>query len=266
MQFRTIRTSEFHRIGGGKRMSARLATARIERDEVLETAIGRKLRSFRSFSESIDKKSYVIVEGDDKQGLFSLLSGELTLPLEYNRAQHVPETSYIIFSKLSESSHESGVYSTRKARFVIPVEYSGVLHLGGSHFAVANGAMKWGVFSAEDERLNVPTAHSEVYCLENLTGDGLLHFGVIIDGMFGAYSSSGEMVVPIRYEGISYLGENLFRVYRGGGYCGVYSKNTNSYPVPIQFFGVDHLNGRNFRVDKGRGQIDVFEAESNLIG
>ncbi len=152
----------------------------------------------------MDGISYLQVNDGLKRGLYSNITGELILPVEYSHVYYVTR-SYII-----TKDKKKGVINL-KGEIIIPIEYKDVDHLGGlfSHqyddlYKVKLGDSV-GVVNANNEKV-VPIVYQSLYDFANR------FFLVQQNDLFGLVSLDGEVIQSPQY---TYIQDGSNRGYKG---------------------------------------------------
>lgn len=168
--------------------------------------------------------------GNEKCGYIDL-SGKLVIPLEYDFATSFHEGLAVVGRKDMAGDIKWG-YIDPYGKVVIPLAYdcctnfeAGIAAVGQKDWA---GDVKWGCIDSSGNVV-IPLEYeneygyqydSEFILLGNFPDVGGKDGLVILrkDGKYGCFNASGEVVLPMEYDDMDYLGDGMFMVQKGASY------------------------------------------------
>lgn len=178
----------------------------------------------------------VYVSGPDGCGVFSLRERQLVVPCEFNilsPPKPINDHLFAVRGHHSESERE-GIFCSRHNRLVVPCVFSRVSGksdclagpINDDIFIVANGpinSFRYGLYSAKSDQLILPTGFKSIWQLRPPTPAHLLEVQDF-NGQAGLFDSDSEKILlPIKYEAINFLGDDLVAVQSQNQPSGLFS-------------------------------------------
>ena len=195
-----------------------------------------------------------LVEKNEKVGMINT-NGEIEIPIEYNRPFMKHSDNIIMISK-----DEKVGYIDKQGNVLIPFEYDLCIYNDGYILACKN--KKWGMIDI-NENIMMPFTFDwmcffgngmELLKTETLS-NGTLSFTpesnivVLKDSQYGIIDRQGNIVVPIEYDEITYISNNLAGIKKGDKW-GVVNMERNIV-LPIEYDEITYISNNLAGIKKG---------------
>ena len=197
----------------------------------------------------------IILEKDNKKGLFSNNAKEIIIHPQYEDITNVGE-SYESGYIVKNAENKYGIIGMDK-KPILEVKYDEVKKVSGNNHYVVK----------ENENLEVVDNTGKVLLnqgfdsIESVNPEG---FTIIKEGKYGVISISGETIIPAEYEDLQYLFTNDYIAKKEGKYGIITSDNTNI--VPYEYENMHYLKVADFiEAEKADYTTDILDNQFHKV-